>query len=90
MVIILFAKGNICLHGGECMKVDNRYTYDPEREYMCDCAPEKTEGLAFYAGYQCEYTSIDACIYGEFASRSFCTNGDCIERFEPTSEKDAM
>lgn len=90
-----FPKGNICLNGGECIAVDNRYKYPiveggKEREYMCDCAPEKTHGLAFYAGYQCEYNAVNVCLFGEFASRSFCANGECVERFEPTSEKDAM
>ena len=85
------AKGTMCKHGSTCIPVDDDYEYPTARQYRCDCS--KTDGVEFYAGFECEYDATHYCITNDAANAggvSFCTNGNCKTTWTPQGDQVAQ
>lgn len=89
---------SICYNGSTCKALEKGFIYYPkDRKYRCDCSPATTTGVEFYAGYGCQYDANEYCFIGGLANTngglansnilSFCTNGDCVEKWMPAENE---
>ena len=88
--------GNSCYNGSLCipLELDEGYVTPQEgRTTRCDCTTTTTDGVAFFAGYGCEYSSSESCLFGESnkGGSSFCVNGGkCKQKWSPNEGEETM
>mmetsp|Transcript_4598 Transcript_4598/g.11825 ORF Transcript_4598/g.11825 Transcript_4598/m.11825 type:complete len:741 (+) Transcript_4598:231-2453(+) len=78
---------HVCLHGSQCMAMNEGGTSVDELDYTCDC-DTAFDSLEKYAGKYCQYTSTDICTkngqpgMGK-ANFAFCVNnGVCKSKVD--------